>query len=43
MPEEDPTARRPVQLDVTAWSLEQANRLIEGTTVEVDGDGASCA
>jgi hypothetical protein len=40
MPEEDPTARRrPLQLDVTAWSPEQANRL-EGTTVELGGDGA---
>jgi hypothetical protein len=40
MPEEDPTARRPLQLDVTAWSLEQANRLIEGTTVELGDEGA---
>jgi hypothetical protein len=41
MPEEDPIARRrPLQLDVTAWSLEQANRLIEGTTVELGGEGA---
>jgi hypothetical protein len=40
MPEEDLTERRPLQLDVTAWSLEQANRLIEGTTVELGGDGA---
>jgi hypothetical protein len=40
MPEGDPTERRPLRLDVTAWSLEQTNRLIEGTTVELDGDGA---
>ena len=40
MPEDDPSARRPLQLDVTVWSVEQANRLIEGTTVELGGDGA---
>jgi hypothetical protein len=40
MPEEEPTARRPLQLDVTAWSLEQANRLLEGTTLEIGVDGA---
>jgi hypothetical protein len=40
MPEEEPTGRRPLQLDVTAWSREQVKRLLEGTTVEVDGDGA---
>ena len=40
MPEEDPTARRPLQLDVTAWSLEQANRLIAGTTVELGDESA---
>ena len=40
MPEDDPAARRPLQLDVTAWSVEQANRLVDGTTVELGGDGA---
>src|SRR5262249_52476855 len=40
MPDEDPTERRPLELDVTAWSLEQANRLIEGSSVELNGDGA---
>jgi hypothetical protein len=40
MPEANPTARRPLRLDVTVWSLEQANRLFEGTTVELGGDGA---
>ena len=40
MPEEDLTARRPLQLDVTVWSLERANRLIEGTTVELGAEGA---
>jgi hypothetical protein len=40
MPEEDQSARRPLQLDVTVWSLEQANRLVEGTTVELGAEGA---
>ena len=40
MHEDDPHARQPLQLDVTAWSVEHSNRLIEGTTVELGGDGA---
>jgi hypothetical protein len=40
MPEEDATERRRLRLDVTAWSLEQAKRLMEGTTVELGRDGA---
>jgi hypothetical protein len=32
--------RRPLHLDVTAWSGAQANRVLEGTTVELWGDGA---
>ena len=40
MPEESPTERRRLRLDVTAWSLEQANRLMEGTTIELGRDGA---
>jgi hypothetical protein len=40
MPEEAPTERRQLRLDVTAWSLEQAHRLLEGTTVEIGRDDA---
>jgi PilZ domain len=40
MPEEDRTERRRLRLDVAAWPLEQTHRLVEGSTVELGGDGA---
>jgi PilZ domain len=33
-------ARRPVSLDVSAWTLVQPTRLILGTTIELGGRGA---
>jgi hypothetical protein len=39
-PPERRDERRPISLDVSAWSLVQPTRLLTGTTVQLDGDGA---